>query len=349
MIIFLFGEDTWRSRQKLKELKDKFLRDVDASGSSLTVVDGRAALLKDLKEAISASSLLARKRLVIIEEIFSNKSTSIFVALNNYLADRRPVKNDNIIIFWDSRAKTKKTKNKEELLFTDSAGRDKPLAKAPLGLFKFLLKQKYTQQFNQLSNTAATNWAKKEIERRGGKISLPATQLLTSLVGGDLWQLNNEIDKLLNYKLASQPKLTESKETVIETSDVEKLVRGSFDENIFALTDAISIRNKALAAKLLEEQIEAGLTNSYLLNMFTRQFRILLQIKQALVVGHSPRKISSELKIHPFVAQKGVSQASHFSLPQLKNILNQLVNIDYQMKSGGIGIETALNLLIAKI
>ena len=43
MIIFLFGADTFRSRQKLKEIKDKFLREVDSSGMNMQTLDGKTA------------------------------------------------------------------------------------------------------------------------------------------------------------------------------------------------------------------------------------------------------------------------------------------------------------------
>jgi len=127
------------------------------------------------------------------------------------------------------------------------------------------------------------------------------------------------------------------------------LVRGNFDENIFALTDAISNKNNSLAAKLLEEQIEAGLADAYLINMIIRQFRILLQIRQALDSGQSSRQMISALRLHPFIVQKGINQVRRFDLDSLKNILSKLVEIDFKMKTGQADARTMLNLLIARI
>ncbi|MEK7557969.1 MAG: DNA polymerase III subunit delta [Patescibacteria group bacterium] len=348
MLIFLYGEDTFRSCQKLKELKNKFIHDIDHREENISVINGGTASEKEIIQAINTSSLLVKKRLIIIEEIFSNKTITIFEQLLNYLKNRSKIKDDNIIIFQDSRVKVKKTKIKEGFFIIDSTGRDKVLTKHPLALFKFLLKQPYSQQFSCLNNTETASWIKHEITKRGGIINLPVAHLLASLIGNNLWQISNEIDKLINYQLAIQLKSNESSQIIISEENVKKLVRGNFDENIFALTDAISSKNKTLAIKLLEEQIEAGLTSSYLLNMFIRQFRILLQIKQALEVGDSSRKIASELKIHPFVVQKGISQARYFSLPVLKNTVSQLIKIDYKIKAGKTDAITALNILIAK-
>ncbi len=330
MIIFLYGDDTFRARRKLDEFKKRFLREVDKSGNSLVVLDGSISTMEEINESISSSSLLTKKRMVVIENLFLNKSQAIFNQLNDYFKKRK--NEDNIIIFLDS-----------------ISGTDK-LPKYKSELFKTLSKEKYAQEFKTLSNTEATNWSKKEVEARGGKISTSAAMELTSLLGSDLWQINNEINKLINYKASQKLHLgDDEKGTEINIEDVKGLVRGQFDENIFALTDAISARNKTQAAKLLEEQVEAGLTDSYLLTMIVRQFKILMQIRQALDSGLTSRKIITLLKLHPFIVQKGIGQARNFNLNTLKSIFSKLVEIDYLMKSGKADVKPALSLLIAKI
>lgn len=348
MIIFLYGEDSFLSRRKLKELKDKFLAEIDPTGASLDIIDGEKASLASISDSAGAGTLLAKKRMVVIENLFSNKAQSVFGEILNYFEKREP---DNIIVFWDFVVKIKKTRNKEQAVKVDSSGSEKPLPAYSKKLFNFLAKQKYSQQFNILSNTGAATWAKKEVEARGGKIDYQAVQTLTSLVGSDLWQINNEIDKLINYKLGQQPALTDNsgQAAIIEKEDVEKMVHGGFDENIFALTDAISNKNNSLAVKLLEEQIEAGLADAYLMTMIVRQFRILLQIRQALDLGHSSRKIISSLKLHPFIVQKGINQVRRFNLQALKNIFCRLAEIDSQIKTGQADAKTMLNLLFARI
>ncbi|MFA6306457.1 MAG: DNA polymerase III subunit delta [Patescibacteria group bacterium] len=344
MIIFLYGQDNFRSRLKLNELKDKYLREVDKLGSGLNVINGAKATFSEITAAVSPSSLLSKKRLIIIEDVFINKDKLIFENLSEYFKNKKLA--DNIIIVWEQNIKTKKFKNALSPMMLDSSGKEKPLNKKQVELFKFLSSQKYAYSFNLLSNTESAEWVKKETIKRGGKISLKAAEMLVGLVGSDGWQINNELDKLLSYKAAG--KLTPGGVN-IEMEDVKNLVRGNFSENIFALTDALSVKNKALAVKLLDEQIEAGLSDGYLLNMFVRQFRILLSIKQALESGLSQRQIANQLKIHPFVAQKGVEQARYFTLPVLKSILSRLARIDYEVKSGQSSYLAGLNMLIAKL
>ncbi len=327
MIIFLYGEDTFRSQKKLKELEEKFLREVDPSGNSIDKLEGEKLSLPRLQESLSSSSLFVQKRLIIIRNIFANKSESIFSSLADYL---KSFSSDNIIIFWDNISGTSLSKNK-------------------IKLFNFLKnsdpkKMHFAQEFKPLSGTQIVNWIRQEVQNRGGSISYQAANTLVSFVGNDLWRISNELDKLLHYKQSQ-----EGKSSLIEVEDVKQMVHGQIDENIFSLTDALGSKNKARAIELLEEQIEAGINEIYLLSMIIRQFKILLQVKEAVEAGLSSRKIINLLGLHPFIVQKSLTQSRYFSCELLKKILIYLIEADKKIKSSRVDLRDILGVMIAKI
>ncbi len=370
MIIFLYGEDDFRAKKKISELKDKFLREVDKSGGSIESIDGKTADLREINEKAATASLLASKRMIIIEDIFSNRNKELLPEVAEYFQAKEKNKWENIVIFCDNSIKAKRKMGGEEIVKADAEGRDKPLGKKEKELFVFLAKQKFVQEFKKLNNTDLGAWIKKEVEARGGAISSRAIQTLIGLIGYDLWQIDREIDKLINYKSGEKsPLLFKEGQGVvnnefpspggvpsparrggfpIEVDDVDKLVKGNFDDNIFALTDAIGARNKAAAAQLLEEQFELGANEIYLLTMITRQIKIILQVRQALDLGQSSRQIISELKLNPYVVQKAIEQARHFSLNALKIIFDKLIEIDFKIKTGQGEAAALIELLIAK-
>lgn len=333
MIFFLYGHDDYRSRQKMNELKQKYVREVDLTGNSLVVINGETIDSAKLNENIAPSSLFVRRRMVVIEKIFANKRQDIFTDLTKILKGNEGSNaNDNIVIVWD-----------------EISGTDKELNRDKKILFDYLLKQK-AQEFEPLSNTKIATWIKEETEKRGGKISFSGANALAGLVGTDLWQISNEIDKLISYKQAKENKLLDKNANVmIEPADVEEIVMGQFDENIFALTDAISQKNKALAVRLLEEQIQAGADEQRLFSMIVRQFRILLQIRAALDSSLTPRQMATQLKLHPFIVQKGITQVRNFSAQFLKKMYSHLAKIDYTNKTGRGDLRTMLDLLIVKL
>jgi len=180
---------------------------------------------------------------------------------------------------------------------------------------------------------------------------------LLSALAENLWQVHNELEKIIAFKKSGLIKNvakegSEKKNLprpMIEESEVYEMVRGKLDTSIFSLTDAIGARNKAQALKLLEEQIESGAAETYLLSMILRQFKIILRIRAALDLGGNSRSMSASLKLHPFIVQKGVGQARFFSLGSLKKILSRLVRMDYELKTGQGDLKTGLSLLIAEL
>ena len=145
--------------------------------------------------------------------------------------------------------------------------------------------------------------------------------MLVSLVGSDMWKLNNEINKLVVEE-----------EGVIEIDKIKELVSENFNDNIFELTDAVAEKNKKTFLYLLERHLRSGTDSSYLLSMLIRQFRILLQAKS--ILEENPyANLSTELKIPFFVEKKIKNQAGKYSLDQLKKIYGQLVAIDIELKT----------------
>ncbi len=83
--------------------------------------------------------------------------------------------------------------------------------------------------------------------------------------------------------------------------------------------------------------------------MLIRQFKILLQIRDALDANMNPSDMATRLKIHPYVAKKGAMQARNFSSAALKDYLNRLVYLDFSNKIGRGDIKTELSLLISAL
>ena len=151
-------------------------------------------------------------------------------------------------------------------------------------------------------------------------------------MGNDLWRMSNEINKLCAYKF---------KKTITK-DDLDLLIANKIDENIFNLVDAIGNKNKTLALKLINDQLEINNSANYLLAMIIRQFRILLQIKDLSLNNQN----FSQLKLHPFVIQKASNQVKKYSFEQLKNIYNQLLAMDIKLKTSQIKPTVLFDLFI---
>lgn len=317
MIIFFYGQDSFRIKQKLIELKNKFKKTVDKGSFSLTEINGEKTNIAELSEKINSDSLFAQKKMIIIKNIFKNKDINIFNPLLTI------VKNQ--------------TKNTKTVLVFIDEEIDKKLNEEVKKLFIFLKKQDYSQEFNLLTDNQLNNFAKAEFEKREQKISPTALRLLLTKTGNDLWRLNNEINKL--SALAFKREINEE--------DVEENVLGQFEEKIFILIDSFFNKNKDLAYKTLNEQLSAGLSPDYILNMLTRQIKILIEIKSAQK-NTSNEKLATALNLHPFVIKKSLNQVNQFNLIDIKKAFKYLVNLDYNNKQGKVNLKDELFFLAAQ-
>ena len=75
MIIFLYGQDTYRSRQKLNEIIEQYKK-VHKSGLNLRYLDCGKLSFQDFNDETRQTSMFKEKKMVILTNSFSNTSLS---------------------------------------------------------------------------------------------------------------------------------------------------------------------------------------------------------------------------------------------------------------------------------
>ena len=301
MIFFFYGEDSFRAKNKIDALKEKFHQSVDQSGQNILTLDGETLSLAKFFEAVKASGFLASKKLVLIKNIFTNKKIKDWQEdLIAYLNTQQDSVEENYLIFWQT---------------------DKPDVKN--ALYKTLKKFKYSEEFAKLSPAKLEAWLKNKITKANKNISPANLNLLLTYVGDDLWLLNQELDKLTNFAAASE----------ITSEDIKLLVAAKTNDNIFQLIDAIGKKDKKQATDLLNQQLKTGANALYLLSMIVRQYRLLLKIKLLSKDLNNSFALAQALKLHQFVAEKSLKQSQAYSLGQLKSIYKSLLNLEEKLKS----------------
>lgn len=328
MIIFLYGPDTFRSRQKLKKIKEKFIKQIDKSSLNVEILDGQGLEAQTFENAIATQPFLAKKRMVIIEDLISkNRGQKVQKEILETLEKNNL--ETTVIIFWESGLGSGKT------------SRSKTSQKRSNTLYNRLKKEKFAQEFDLLNEVGVARFTGEEIKKRGGKIDRSALQLLADLVGNDLWQMNSEIDKLLAF----------SKNKEITVEDVQSLVQTKLDEDVFKLTDALGQKNKKLALKLISDQLKSGTSPTELLAKIIWQFKNLLLVKDFVErngSGYQSNSLTYQLGLHPFVIKKTMAQVKNHELPELIRGYNHLLKIDYKIKTSQINPEVLFDLLVVK-
>lgn len=194
----------------------------------------------------------------------------------------------------------------------------------------------YVRSFAAPRGSAFPGWIRQRCQEHGGEIEPAAAHLLAEWVSDDQHLADKEIVKLLDYVDRQRP---------IEIQDVELLTPFRGQEDIFAMVDAIGQRNGREALARLHRLLENE-DARYAFAMTIRQFRLILQAREAKQDGLSPQEA---LGISAFVANKAANQARNFSLEDLEKIYHHLLDIDVASKSGGMELEVALDTLVASL
>jgi len=317
MLLFVYGEDQFRSQEKVTQLKQAFKEKHDPTGLNTVVfpVEGLKLNVGEVLQAVSTLPFLAKRRMVIIRDLLSTIKKDEIPLWENGLSR---IPESTIVILWDALECEKVQKNK--LFETLQTAADL-----------------HAYPFPSLVGSKLTQWIVDRIKSKHGLIEDAAIRSLIERVGTDAWQMAHEIDKLVAY----------SNGKTITESMVNQLVQATFEGKIFDLVDALSKKDVRTATRLLQEERFAGSDDYYLLSMFARQIRLLLGAR--CVLDKNPRadknQIATELEVHPFVASKLVMQAKNFSTEILLRSHEMLYTFDRDMKRGNIDVDLAVDLI----
>ena len=107
--------------------------------------------------------------------------------------------------------------------------------------------------------------------------------------------------------------------------------------------------DKKLALDLLHKHFDSGEPALKLLAMIAYQFKNLLIIKDLIEKQNPYNIIAIKSGLHTFVVHKTFYLCNQFTIEQLKKIYQKIFQIDFDIKTGKIEAETALDLFLAGI
>lgn len=174
----------------------------------------------------------------------------------------------------------------------------------------------------------------------GYQINSTVIQLFIDRVGENLQILKQEADKIKIYK--------DGVETITE-EDILNLTAKNIDVDIFKLIENIVLKNKKIALEAYQEMIKRNEEPIKILIMLANQFRIMYQAKELSKKGYTANDIASTLEVHPYRLKLALEKSRDFSSSVLLHYLEELANLDSNIKSGLVEKDLALELFILKI
>jgi len=328
LLYILHGADDYSITQELENIKSSS-GDPSLLATNTVTLDGTGTNENDLRVACETVPFLADKRLVIVYgllERFAPKQVTRGTAekksdipLVNYSVFSDIINNlppSTILVLIESELKDSNP------------------------LYKTVVAKAQAKVFPALKTAQLREWITARVSAAAGSISPAAINSLIRIIGSNLWIMSSELNKLLLYVDGQR----------IEEKDVKALVSYIQQYNVFAMVDAIIENNIQKAESILQQLLSEGNSPTQLLNMLSRQMRLIVRAQELKKKRLSETEIRSRLGLSAdWLVRKTLEQSSRYTLSRIKQVYQQLLETDIAIKTGKYEGELALNILIVEI
>lgn len=194
-------------------------------------------------------------------------------------------------------------------------------------------------EFAMQSEELLTKWILSRLKKEGKNITGSVMQLFLSKTGSDMGNINSELEKLLCYSMGRD---------VITAEDVEAVTTEQTSNKIFDMVNAIAEHRQQKALDLYYDLLTLKEPPMRIMYLISRQFQILLNIRDMSGKGLDSRTMAQKAGIPPFAVSRNVTQAKGFTAAQLKQALRDGVELEEAVKTGRMDDRMAVELFIMK-
>lgn len=316
MIIFLYGEDTYRLKENRATVLSSY-RTKHKSGFNLFEIDAsEPEALARIADALKSVSLFDEVKLLHVSGLFSDSEIAEkFVSL---LKELKIASEPKIVVLVTHMGSATEAKPKEA--------------------FVFLANEKnLVRNFASLTGIKLQNWIKQEGKAQNLVFGPGALARFVAIGGKDSWARILNLQKLANYS-QGQP---------VSAATVSQLIGSDAAEpNIFEFIDAWGSGRSVQAFGLLAAELNYGRDPYYLLSMIMYQVRNMLLVKDLSDRNLSAAAISQKSSLHPFVVKKMLSAVQKLSLGDIRSLYSHVLDLEQGTKQGRQDLEDGLYQLV---
>lgn len=206
--------------------------------------------------------------------------------------------------------------------------------------YKTLREKACIAEFPKLKGFALERRAEIFARKQGYRISAAAIKKIVNLAGSDLRTLAGEIEKVLLFA---------GKEKNIPDSAVDDLVRGSRQQSVFELIDALGRRDRAGALRSLANLLDLGEPLPRIVATMARHYRQILIAKELMSRGCDPGEMINATQVQSYFLDKLLQQARSIDAVTAQKMYMSLAGVDTKLKSTSLDGRILLEELICAL
>lgn len=307
-VYILYGEEAYLRNQYRDKLKDALLGGGDPM--NLHCFEGKDVKAGEVIDLAETMPFLAERRVIILE------NSGLFARGGEELAAYLAAPSETAYFVFVEPAPDKRSK-----------------------LYKAATAKGRAIEFGAQDEAVLKRWILGFLKREDKKIAERDLALFLDKTGSDMENIRGELEKLLCYCMDRD---------AVTAQDIEAVCTKQVSSQIFDMINAVAERRQKAAMDLYYDLLTLKEPPMRILFLITRQFNLLLQVKELKNKGCDTNTIGEKVGLAGFIARKYVAQAAKFKEADLRRALTDCVETEEAVKTGRMNDVMSVELLIVK-
>jgi DNA polymerase-3 subunit delta len=189
----------------------------------------------------------------------------------------------------------------------------------------------------ELSEIEMYGWIKRQGAINNVVITDEAAREFYRIVGKDLMNAKNELDKLIAYA---------GDNATVTVEAVRKVAIKEIQNDVYALSNAIVDQDRNKAVRIYRDLIKIGNAANFLFSLVAKSMRELLTVNLMLKGGYNQADVAASMGVSSGRAYYMVKNARSLDYELLRKYVAQLSELDYKIKSGQTDVRTGLEFFL---
>ncbi len=307
-VYLLLGEEAYLRNQYRDKLKKALLGDGDAM--NFHYFEGKDVSPGEVIDLAETMPFLAERRVLVLE------NTGLFAHGGEMLADylKEPAPTAYFVFVEESADKRSR-------------------------LYKAVTAKGRAVEFKTQDEAVLQRWILGILKKEGMNITGRDLAFFLEKTGSDMENIRGELEKLLCYCMGRD---------VVTAKDIEEICTKQISNQIFDMINAIAEKKQRKAMDLYYDLLTLKEPPMRILYLITRQFNMLLQVKELKNRGCDASTIGEKVGLAGFIARKYVAQAARFRTADLRRAVEDCVEAEEAVKTGKMNDVMSVELLIVR-
>lgn len=307
-VYLLFGEESYLKKQYKNKLSRAILPEDDTV--NYAYYEGKGIRAEELIDLAETLPFFAERRLIVVE------NSGFFKNASPELADYMKSLPETVCFVFVENEVDKRGK-----------------------MYKAVKAKGRVTELSRQDEKTLLYWIAANVKKEGKKMREADAKFLLSKVGTDMENISKELEKLFSYTLGQEE---------ITVQDMNDICTTQITNKIFDMIEAVAAKRQKKALDYYYDLLALKEPPMRILYLLSRQFKLLLHVKDLSKKGYDRAGIARDAGLHPFVAGKYVEQCKAFRSRELRDIMEEAARTEELVKTGRLGDVMGVELFIVK-